>query len=171
LLIIHFVPQGNFYFQYRGASSQYTWDWVQALKPGDIKALPRMASLKITEPRTVRTAKFPFRTAAFAISTIGCGIKGLIKVGDAMSMGKPAQYIPSGDVDQKTGKKIHWGKRFETEGKQREAKVEKAKKEIREKILAKFAKKQKDLEKDSSDESTLRDSTCDKDVVSEKHFC
>jgi len=134
-----------------------------------------MPSLQITEPRKVRAAKLPFRTASFAVSTVGLAIKGvgngLVKVGDVMSMGKSSEFVPRGDVDKKTGKKINWGKMFEKEGQEREAKVEKARKVVTERIMAKFLKKQKNLESDSTDESTLKGSDCEKAVISEKEFC
>ena len=90
-----------------------------------------------------------------------------------MSMGKPSEFVPASDVDKKTGKKIHWGKVFEKEGAERKAKVEKARKEIVQKMAAKLARKEKALDNapdvdSDSDTSTLRGS--EKDVLSEKEF-
>ena len=179
--------QGNFYFQWRNSSSQYTWDWVQALQPGDIKSLPRMTCIQVREPRRVRVAKIPLRTASLAISTVGLTIKavghGLVKVGDVMSMGKSSEYVPSGDVDVKSGKKIHWGKMFQKESEERKNKVEKARKEISQKITKAVAARESESEKtvkgegfapeadSDSDASTLNTLMgSEKDVLSEKEF-
>jgi len=143
------------------------------LKPGDIKSLPRMPSIQIHEPRRVRIAKLPLRTASLLITPVGLTLKGigkgLVKVGDVLSMGKSSEFVPSSDVDKKTGKKVDWGKKFEAEGKEREGKVEKARKDIRERILARLVKKREaGLE---SDDDTLYGSASEKAVVSEKEFC
>ncbi|ETI20545.1 hypothetical protein G647_08582 [Cladophialophora carrionii CBS 160.54] len=176
---------GNFYFQYRGPTSQYTWDWVQSLQAGDIKSLPRMPSVQIRESRTVRVAKLPLRTASFAVSSVGLAIKGvgsgIIKVGDVLSMGKSTEYVPHGDVD-KNGKKIDWAKKFEKEGKDRSEKVEKAKKMLTEKIAAQLAvaRKRKNrgahvdpegVHDSDSDANTLCGSEKQAVVVMEKEFC
>ncbi|EXJ54362.1 hypothetical protein A1O7_09701 [Cladophialophora yegresii CBS 114405] len=169
---------GNFYFQYRGPTSQYTWDWVQSLQAGDIKSLPRMPSVQIRESRTVCVAKLPLRTASFAVSSVGLAIKGvgsgLVKAGDVLSMGKSSEFVPHGDVG-KNGKKVDWAKKFEKEGKDRSEKVEKAKKTVTEKIAAKLAtaRKRKNWAADSeydSDENTLCGG--EKQVMAtEKEFC
>ncbi|KAJ9614278.1 hypothetical protein H2200_002414 [Cladophialophora chaetospira] len=164
---------GNFYFQYRGPSSQFTWDWVQSLQPGDIKSLPRMPSIVIREPRRLRIAKLPLRTASFFITPVGltlkCAGKGLIKVGDILQMGKSSEFVPDSDVDKKTGKRVDWAKKFEQEGKEREGKVEKARKDVRERILARLSKKREaGIE---SDDDTLYGSGGEKGIVSEKEFC
>ena len=146
---------------------------MQALKPGDIKSLPRMPCIEIRESRRVRLAKFPLRTASFFITPVGLTLKGigkgLIKVGDVMSMGKSSEFVPERDVDKKTGKKVDWGKKFKQEGKDREAKVESARKAVMEKVLSKLAKKREaGLE---SDDDTLYGSGGEKGVISEKDFC
>jgi hypothetical protein len=126
-------------------------------------------------------AKLPFRTASFAVSSVGLVIKGvgsgLVKVGDVLSMGKSSEYVPHGDLD-KNGKKVDWAKKFEKEGKTRSDKVEKAKKEIMEKIAAKLAAVRKNWgpyadpheSESESDENTLCGSE-KKAAVSEKEFC
>ncbi|KIW93421.1 uncharacterized protein Z519_06026 [Cladophialophora bantiana CBS 173.52] len=163
---------GNFYFQYRGDTSQYTWDWVLALRPGDIKALPRMPMVQVKESRRVRIAKFPLRAAGSAISGVGLALKtvghGVAKLGDITSMGKSSEWVPSGDVVvAKDGKmkKIDWSAKFEKESKDRTAKLKAAMK-----------KETPPKEKHSgteSDTSTLRWSEYEneKAIISEKEFC
>ncbi|KAK7905275.1 hypothetical protein LTR80_012320, partial [Exophiala xenobiotica] len=56
----------NLYFQYRDASSQYTWDRVQNLKVDELIAIPRMPMVEIKERKVVRTAKAPVRAAGLA---------------------------------------------------------------------------------------------------------
>ncbi|OAP55245.1 hypothetical protein AYL99_10218 [Fonsecaea erecta] len=174
---------GNFYFQYRGDTSQYTWDWVLALKPGDVKALPRMPMVQIKEPRHVRVAKFPLRTAAVAISGIGLAMKtvghGVAKLGDITSMGKSSEWVPSGDVMvQKNGqmKKIDWAAEFDRENKDRKAKFEKSERWTCAKLKAAMKKQGSPKEKDCESvggSSTLRgsDYESEKAIVSEKEFC
>ncbi|KIW62586.1 hypothetical protein PV04_10747 [Phialophora macrospora] len=176
---------GNFYFQYRDPTSQFTWDWLQSFQAGDIKSLLRMPSVKVQERRTVRVAKLPFRTASFAVSSVGLAIKGvssgLVKVGDVLSLGKSSEYVPHSDLD-KNGKKIDWAKKFENERKARSEKVEKAKKDIMAKIGATLAAGRKQQtwgphadpqspgSESESDEVTLCGSE-KKAIVSEKDFC
>ncbi|EXJ69423.1 uncharacterized protein A1O5_07459 [Cladophialophora psammophila CBS 110553] len=163
---------GNFYFQYRGDTSQYTWDWVLALRPGDIKALPRMPMIQVKESRRVRIAKFPLRAAGSAISGVGLALKtvghGVAKLGDITSMGKSSEWVPSGDVVvAKDGKmkKIDWSATFEKESKDRTAKVKAAMKK-------ETPPKEKHSEAES-DRSTLRWSEYEneKAIISEKEFC
>ncbi|KIW22541.1 uncharacterized protein PV07_12419 [Cladophialophora immunda] len=174
---------GNFYFQYRGATSQFTWDWVLALKPGDVKALPRMPMVQVKESRRLRIAKFPLRTAGSAISGVGLALKtvghGVAKLGDIASMGKAAEWVPSGDVAiEKNGKmkKIDWTAKFAQERKDRVAKLEKTERWNCAKLKAAMKKQGPTKEKDSDcvgDSSTLRGSEYEneKAIVSEKEFC
>lgn len=132
-----------------------------------------MPCVEIREPRRVRIAKLPLRTASFVIKPVGLTLKGigkgLIKIGDVMSMGKSSEFVPEQDVDKKTGKKVDWGKKFKQESCDREAKVEKARKAITERVLGILAKKREaGIE---SDDDTLYGSGGEKDVVSEKEFC
>ncbi|KAK5241629.1 hypothetical protein LTR46_011899 [Exophiala xenobiotica] len=61
----------NLYFQYRDASSQYTWDRVQNLKVDELIAIPRMPMVEIKERKVVRTAKAPVRAAGLAAALVG----------------------------------------------------------------------------------------------------
>ena len=95
-------PQATFYFLSRGPSSQATWDWVLALKPGDRRALPRMPSVEIKEPSLPRIAKSPFRLLGGTVSGTGKVISalghGLGHVGSKISMGKSRKWVPEADV-------------------------------------------------------------------------
>ncbi|KIW74176.1 hypothetical protein Z517_12116 [Fonsecaea pedrosoi CBS 271.37] len=175
---------GNFYFQYRGDTSQYTWDWVLALKPGDVKALPRMPMVQVKESRHLRFAKFPLRTAGSAMTGIGLALKtvghGVAKLGDITSMGKSSEWVPSGDVvvDGKDGKvkKIDWAAKFAQESKDRKAKFEETQRGRCAKLKAAIKKHGLPKEKDGEsmgDSSTLRGSEYEneKAIVSEKEFC
>ena len=137
-----------------------------------------MPCIEIREPRRVRIAKLPLRTTSFAISAVGLTLKGLghglVKLGDIMTLGKSSEFVPADDVDSKTGKKIHWGKKFAREEEEREERVQKATKKITEERKAAEAKvleeKVKGMESDS-DEYTLRGSDCcEKDGLLEKEF-
>lgn len=103
----------NFYFQWRDSSSQYTWDWVLSMKPGDRRALPRMPMVLVKEKKRARIIKAPFRATGaviglggFAIKVVG---KGVCKLGRAMSMGPSSEWVPQADVGAE-GKKIDWSK-------------------------------------------------------------
>jgi hypothetical protein len=134
-----------------------------------------MACVQIRERRRVQVAKFPLRTASFAVTSVGLAIKGvgkgLVKVGDLMAMGKSSEFVPTPDLDS-TGKRIHWAKAFAKEADQRKNKVDKARKDLMDKAAAKFGCKEKgDAEAYSDcDERTLRGSDCEKDRLSEKEF-
>lgn len=102
--------QANFYFQYRGPASKYTWDWVLALQPGDRKALPRMPMVKIKEKKRTTLLKAPFRGVGFLVGGTGAAIKGvgqgLCHLGNKVRMGKSSKWIAEADVkDGKVGKK------------------------------------------------------------------
>lgn len=120
------LAQANFYFQYRGSSSQYTWDWCLALQPGDRKALPRMPMVEIKERKRVKIAKAPFRGIGLAISGVGLTVRavgqGVAKLGSAVKMGPSSQWVPEGDVVD--GKVVNWAKVFDEEKKQIKLKVE-----------------------------------------------
>lgn len=94
--------QATFYFLHRGPSSQPTWDWVLALKPGDRKALSRMPSIAVTEALTIRLVKSPFRLLGGTVSGTGAVIRGigqgLNRVGDKMKMGRSKQWVAEADV-------------------------------------------------------------------------
>ena len=145
-----------------------------------------MPSVEIKEGRRMQIAKFPVRTVSFTVSKVGLAIKGmglgLVKVGDVMDMGKSSEWVGSGDVDAKTGKKVDWSKNFEQESQERCQRVDKARKEHAARVLAnmkfwekreKWADTVKDVEKGSlSDVSTLKGSEYgdEKALMSEKEF-
>lgn len=92
----------NFYFIHRGSESQYTWDWVLALQPGQRVALPRMPSVRVTEPLAKRAAKAPFRLVGYtlllpAVVLVAAG-KGVRKAGKKISKGKSTKWVPQDDV-------------------------------------------------------------------------
>lgn len=124
---MHPPPQANFYFQYRGASSQYTWDWCLALQPGDRKALPRMPMVEVKERKRVKIAKAPFRGIGLAITGVGATVRavghGVAKLGSAVKMGPSSRWVPQGDVTE-DGKVIDWAKVWDDEKKQIKLKVE-----------------------------------------------
>ncbi|KIW13943.1 hypothetical protein PV08_06724 [Exophiala spinifera] len=157
----------HFYFQYRGPSSQYTWDWVQKLQVGDRKVLPRMPMVKIKERKTVRVAKAPFRAAGYAVQGVGVAVsgvaRGLEKIGEMSKMGKSAEWVPEADVLD--GKKVGW------QAKQKElakrVKMEKAAKKVDYKVFNE--KGEKTWKDDDSVASTAKGS--DAELVLEKEFC
>ncbi len=105
--------QAKFYFQWRGPSSQYTWDWVLDLKPGDRKSLPRMPCVEVKEKKRVRLAKAPFRATGAVIQGTGSVIRavgrGVGKFGTVMRMGPSSQWVAKADFGA-DGKKIDWSK-------------------------------------------------------------
>lgn len=159
--------QANFYFQYRGPSSQYTWDWVLKLQPGDRTALPRMPMVEIKERKRVRIAKAPLRSVGFVVGGMGLAIRsvghGVLKLGDLVALGKSSEWVPEADVVD--GKKVNWSKVFEKEHKDRLSKIEKAQQKVPVKV---FSEKGVNLWKDDdSDASTEAGSK----EIREKEFC
>ncbi|KAK7897110.1 hypothetical protein LTR67_004999 [Exophiala xenobiotica] len=155
----------NFYFQYRGASSQYTWDWVQNLKVGERRALPRMPMVEIKERKAVRAAKAPIRTVGFALAGVGSAIRGVghsvKKMGEMGRLGKSAEWVPEADVLD--GKKIGWEQKEKVRAER--VKMERAKKQVQHKV---FNEKGEKLWKD--DDSVASTAKGD-EVVMEKEFC
>jgi hypothetical protein len=142
--------QANFYFQYRGPSSKYTWDWVLTLQPGDRKALPRMPMVKIKEKKGITLIKAPFRGVGFIVGGTGAAIKGigqgLCHIGNKVKMGKSSEWVAEADV--KDGKVNNYSA---PEAKKEEIKI--------------FSEKGEKLWKWDDDASTTADS------VYEKEFC
>lgn len=95
--------QANFYFQHRGPSSDYTWDWVLALKPGQRKCLPRMPCVKVKESPFVTIAKAPLRVTGAAIGGTGRVVrtvgKGLSKAGRKLKMGSRVTWVLEADYE------------------------------------------------------------------------
>ena len=96
--------QANFFFQWRGADSTATWDWVLKLQPGDRKALPRMPMVHIKEKKRVQVIKAPFRGVAAVVGGAGMAIKGVGKglcwVGEKAHMGRSGQWVAEADLDK-----------------------------------------------------------------------
>ena len=94
--------QANFYFTYRGPSSQYTFDWVLALKVGERHALARMPSVLIREPVRKRILKSPFRAVGSVLHLTGAAVKGVGEfvggVGKKISMGEGEEWVAEADV-------------------------------------------------------------------------
>ncbi|KAK5453594.1 hypothetical protein LTS15_006780 [Exophiala xenobiotica] len=162
---IQFVALANFYFQYRGASSQYTWDWVQNLKVGERRALPRMPMVEIKERKVVRAAKAPIRTVGFALAGVGSAIRGVghsvKKMGEMGRLGKSAEWVPEADVLD--GKKVGWEQKEKVRAER--VKMERAEKQVQHKV---FNEKGEKLWKD--DDSVASTAKGD-EVVMEKEFC
>ncbi|KIX05426.1 uncharacterized protein Z518_06298 [Rhinocladiella mackenziei CBS 650.93] len=159
----------NFYFRYRGPASQYTWDWVLKLQPGDRKALPRMPMVKVKESKRVRVAKAPFRTVAFVVSSVGVGIRsvghGVAKLGDIGRLGKSSEWVPEADVVN--GKKVDWSAVFEKENQEKMIKIEKARKSVKTKVF------NENGEKVWKDDDSIASTTQGDETVEEKvkKFC
>ncbi|RVX70943.1 hypothetical protein B0A52_06100 [Exophiala mesophila] len=107
----------NFYFQYRGEHSKYTWDWVQSLKPGERTILPRAKSVEVKEAKSVQVAKAPFRGIGLAFTGVGLTVQaighGLGKVGHAFRMGHSRKWVSEGDLVD--GKEVNWKRVFAEE--------------------------------------------------------
>lgn len=105
------MKQAKFYFQYRGPSSQFTWDWVLSFKPGDRKILPRMPMVEIKEKRHIQVVKAPFRVAAAVIAGSGRMVEslghGLIRVSQAVKLGNRSEWVAEADI--KANKKTTLG--------------------------------------------------------------
>ncbi|KAI1626336.1 hypothetical protein EDD37DRAFT_339959 [Exophiala viscosa] len=127
----------NFYFQYRGEASKYTWEWCQALKVGDRRALPRMPMVEIKERKRVRVAKAPIRTVAAAISGVGHVVRavghGVVKLGELGKLGKSSEWIPEPDVVD--GKKVDWADILKQQSADKVLRAEKAKKQVQAKVF------------------------------------
>jgi len=152
----------NFYFQWRGPESKYTWDWVLKLQPGDRKALPRMPAVQVKEKKTVTVAKAPFRAVGLVIGGTGLAIKsighGLYSIGTKVKMGSRSEWIPEADVVVKNGKKVKASSVVVDKGNKTEIKI--------------FDEKGRKLWKDDdSDSGTLSCSTYATDEKLEKEFC
>jgi len=159
----------NFYFQHRGPSSQYSWDWVMKLRPGDRKALPRMPMVQVKERKRVRVAKAPFRTVGSAVSAVGLAIRSVghavATVGGLAKLGKSSEWVPEADVVD--GKKVDWPAVFEKERREKLVKVENAQKQVLTKALTeKGGKAWKD------DDSVASTTQVDEAVAEKtKEFC
>lgn len=105
--------QANFYFQYRGPSSQYTWDWVLSMGLGDRRALPRMPMVEIKEKKRVQVLKAPFRLAGSVIECSGLAVKavgkGICRAGGVLKIGPRSEWVNAYDVGR-DGQKIDWAK-------------------------------------------------------------
>lgn len=103
--------QANFFFQYRGADSKATWDWVLKLQPGDRKALPRMPMVHVPEKKRVQIIKAPFRGIAVVVGGTGLAVKGVGKglcwVGEKVHMGQSGQWVAEADLDKDRKAKNH----------------------------------------------------------------
>ena len=102
-MLTRFV-QANFYYQYRGPTSRYTWEWVLTLKPGDRRVLPRMPMVEVKERRRITVIKAPFRATAAVLSGAGTAIKGIGQgvcwIGDKVRLGpKGVRWVPGRDVE------------------------------------------------------------------------
>ena len=100
----HSPRQENFFFQYRGAESKTTWDWVLQLQPGDRKALPSMPMVHMEEKRCIRVVKAPFRGVAAVVGGAGLAVKGVGKglcwVSEKVHMGQSGQWVAEVDLDK-----------------------------------------------------------------------
>ena len=96
--------QASFFFQWRGADSKATWDWVLKLQPGDKKVLPRMPMVHIKEKKRVQVIKAPFRGVAAVVGGAGLAIKGVGKglcwVGEKVHMGQSGEWVAEADLDK-----------------------------------------------------------------------
>ncbi|EXJ77220.1 hypothetical protein A1O3_10378 [Capronia epimyces CBS 606.96] len=160
----------TFYFQYRGPSSQYTWDWVLALQPGERRALPRMPMVEIKERKTVRVIKAPFRTVGFVVEGVGLAVRsvgqGVVKLGELGRLGKSSEWVAKEDVVN--GKKVDWPAVFAKEGRAKDAKIEQGCKCTTPKVFnEKGEKVWKD--DDSTASTTGGDDAVDEKVI--KEFC
>ena len=170
-MILTFVLQANFYFQYRGPASQYTWDWVLKLQPGDRKALPRMPMVEIKERKRVRVAKAPFRTIGFVVSGVGLVVRaaahGVVKLGDVAKMGKGSEWVPEGDVVD--GKKVDWSSVFEKERRDKLIKIERNERNGGSGVTVKVFNEKG--EKVWKDDDSVASTTLGAEVSREKEFC
>ncbi|KIV83998.1 hypothetical protein PV11_05978 [Exophiala sideris] len=127
----------NFYFQYRGEASKYTWDWCLALKVGDRRALPRMPMVEIKERKRVRVAKAPIRTVAAAVSGVGHAVRavghGIAKLGDLGKLGKSSEWVPEADVVN--GKKVDWADILRKESAEKSLRAGKVHKQVYPKVF------------------------------------
>jgi hypothetical protein len=114
MLITRPREQANFFFQWRGADSKATWDWVLKLQPGDRKALPRMPMVHVKEKKRIQVIKAPFRGVAAVVGGAGLAVKGIGKglcwVGEKAHMGQSGQGVAEADLD-KDGKVKSKGKK------------------------------------------------------------
>ena len=96
--------QANFFFQFRGADSKATWDWVLNLQPGERKALPRMPMVHLKEKKRIQVIKAPFRGVAAVVGGAGIAIKGVGKglcwVSEKVHMGQSGQWVVEADLDK-----------------------------------------------------------------------
>lgn len=85
------------------------------LKPGERKALPRMAMVLVKEKRRYFIVKAPFRATAAVVHGVGSVVKhvgrGICKVGEVIKLGPGSEWIPEADIDA-NGKKIDWSRRM-----------------------------------------------------------
>ncbi|KAG9787314.1 hypothetical protein KCU88_g2066, partial [Aureobasidium melanogenum] len=118
----------NFYFQYRGESSQATWDWVLTFKPGERRILPRMEMVEVKERKTVRVVKAPFRVVGTVVSTTGLTLRqighGVAKLGELTKLGKSSKWVAKQDLVN--GKKVNWTDAFKKEGQLKDAQLDEA---------------------------------------------
>lgn len=120
--------QANFFFQWRGAESKATWDWVLKLQPGERKALPRMPLVHVTEKKRIQVVKAPFRGVAVVVGGAGLAVKGVGKglcwVGEKVHMGQRGEWVAEADLD-KDGKIKGTGKKDSAvaAGEKREVKI------------------------------------------------
>ncbi|RMZ89755.1 hypothetical protein DV736_g3009, partial [Chaetothyriales sp. CBS 134916] len=100
----------NFYFKHRGPGSDYTWNWVLNLKPGERRALRRMHCVKVVESLPKRILKLPFRATGEVIQGTGATVKtigiGIVKAGQALKMGQSTEWILQADAKLVNGKYV-----------------------------------------------------------------
>jgi hypothetical protein len=134
-----------------------------------------MPSLLIKERRSTRLLKLPLRVPATLLGGVGHGLQalggGITKLSGKISFGKSKEWIAKEDLDTKTGKKIHWGKQFAKETKDRESKVEKAKVEHEKQVQGALKVWQEKTKVAAGEESTLQGEGSVWNEKVEKEFC
>jgi hypothetical protein len=102
--------EATFYFHYRGPSSQHTWEWVNSLKVGERRVLPRMPMVPIREPTVKKILLSPLRGTGALIQGVGHL---------TMGMGKGMKWVGK-KVGCKRGEKGKWISQVEWEDRMRE---------------------------------------------------
>ena len=130
-----------------------------------------MPMVEVKERKRVRVAKAPFRTIGFMVSGVGFVVRaaahGVVKIGDAVKMGKSSEWVPEGDVVN--GKKVDWSRVFENERRDKLVKIERNQKNASSGMKVKVFNE--NGEKVWKDDDSVASTTFGAEVSREKQFC